>query len=283
MEKQKRNEGFLSSRATEKEDGESWHTYHDDIASKLLLDKLKKARGLNDLELLQIVVQQCKAAGMAELKSVVRAERQMKLIEMKAQLVKVVEDKDMTAILETIDEIKKLGFDEALMQHEVIAANNVVERLRHLAELKYDILNMDRRTMSEMRSYNNPPEILQKVLQASFLLLGEDERTTSRWKVCRTFCMPSGPDGLQRKFLTFDVSKLHPEIVARCKQILDKYTVTQVQRVSAGAGTFYVWARGIIDESDKQNPGSGAEPAKSVLRQRELLELPEKRQQSLWI
>ena len=86
---------------------------------------------------------------------------------------------DITAILETIDEIKKLGFDEALMQHEVIAANNVVIRLRRLAELKHDILNMDRRTMSEMRSYNNPPKILHKVLKASFLLLGEDEGTTS--------------------------------------------------------------------------------------------------------
>ena len=89
------------------------------------------------------------------------------------------EKQDITAILETLDEIKKLGFDEALMQHEVIAAKNVVIRLRWLAELKYEILNMDRRTMSEMRSYNNPPKILHRVLQASFLLLGEDEGTTS--------------------------------------------------------------------------------------------------------
>ena len=31
------------------------------------------------------------------------------------------------------------------------------------------------------------------------------------------------------------------ELVARCKDMLDEHTVTQVQKVSAGAATFYVW------------------------------------------
>lgn len=54
-----------------------------DLASRLLLDKLKKARGINDLELLQMTVQDCKAGGLADHKGVAKAERQMKLIEMK--------------------------------------------------------------------------------------------------------------------------------------------------------------------------------------------------------
>ena len=41
--------------------------------------------------------------------------------------------------------------------------------------------------------------------------------------------------------MKFDIKKVHPELMARCKEVLDKYTVTEVQTVSAGAGTFYVW------------------------------------------
>ena len=40
---------------------------------------------MKDLELLQIVVRQCKAAGMAEHKGVVKAEREIKRIELEAR------------------------------------------------------------------------------------------------------------------------------------------------------------------------------------------------------
>ncbi|KAI0210892.1 hypothetical protein LSAT2_004331, partial [Lamellibrachia satsuma] len=272
-QEKKQNSSAASQEEKQDGGGESWQKYHDDLASRLLLDKLKKARGINDLELLQMTVQDCKAGGLADHKGVAKAERQMKLIEMKTKLGTVIKERQLNAILETIDEIKKLGFDEVLMQHEVIAAKNVAEQLHRLAELKYAILNMDRRTMSEMRSYNSPPIILHNVLQAALLLLGDDEQTTKRWKTCRSCCYPDGPNGLQRKFLKFNVSKVPMELVARCKDMLDKHTVTQVQKVSAGAATFYVWARGVIDEAEKQNSSSEQVKAeKDPRKQRELLQ-----------
>ena len=95
------------------------------------------------------------------------------------ELDKAMQAPNTKAISGVITEVEGLGFHKHVMYHEILAARNVVERKRRLAELKHDILDMDRKTMSEMRSYNRPPMILHRVLQAALLLLGEDEETTS--------------------------------------------------------------------------------------------------------
>ena len=41
--------------------------------------------------------------------------------------------------------------------------------------------------------------------------------------------------------MKFDTRKVHLELMARCRQVLDEYNMTEVQTISAGAGTFYVW------------------------------------------
>ena len=41
--------------------------------------------------------------------------------------------------------------------------------------------------------------------------------------------------------MMFDIAKLHPEIAARSSQLLELYKLTDVQKVSLGASTFYVW------------------------------------------
>ena len=88
------------------------------------------------------------------------------------------EEKDTDVISGIIAELEGLGFDKTPMYHEMATARNVVERKKRLAALKHDVLMMDRRNMSEMRSYNRPPEVLHEVLRAALLLLGEDEETT---------------------------------------------------------------------------------------------------------
>ena len=72
-----------------------------------------------------------------------------------------------------------LGFDKTPMYHEMATARNVVKRKKRQAELQHDVLMLDRRTMSEMRSYIRPPKVLHEVLQAALLLLGEDEQTAA--------------------------------------------------------------------------------------------------------
>ncbi|KAI0210891.1 hypothetical protein LSAT2_004330 [Lamellibrachia satsuma] len=226
------------------------------MASNMLLDKLQKARDLKEPELLEMAIKDCKAAGIDDHEGVAKAETQLQVIRMKMKLERAMQARNTNAISGVINEVEGLGFHKHVMYHEILAARNVVERKRRLAELKHDILDMDRKTMSEMRSYNHPPMILHRVLQAALLLLGEDEETTSIWRKCRACCVSNGRDGLQRKMMKFDASRVQPDQVVRCREILDNYTVNQAQVVSAGAATFYVWARGVIDEVERKNQGS---------------------------
>ncbi|KAI0242153.1 hypothetical protein LSAT2_014586 [Lamellibrachia satsuma] len=179
----------------------------------------------------------------------------------RAELQNAVDERDLNPLLAAIEEVEDLGFDN-ILQQEMIIARCLAEQLQRLMRLKLAILNMDKNTMSEIRRYDRPKPILHEVLQAVFLLLGEDEETMSDWKKCRAFCNPNGKEGLQRKIMKFDIKTVHPELMARCKEVLDKYTVTEVQTVSAGAGTFYVWclllASAATDDDENQRPQTRA-------------------------
>ena len=61
------------------------------------------------------------------------------------------------------------------------------------------------------------------------------------WKVCQQLCNPHGREGLVRKLSQFEISNLNLEIVARVKQMLSGLQLIQVQAMSAGASTFFVW------------------------------------------
>ncbi len=66
------------------------------------------------------------------------------------------------------------------------------------------------------------------------------------WNTCKKFANPHGPAGLNRRLQTFDIDHLHPEIGARCKELLQGLEFKQMQAVSAGAATFYVWVNSSV-------------------------------------
>ena len=66
------------------------------------------------------------------------------------------------------------------------------------------------------------------------------------WKVCQQLCNPHGREGLVRKLAQFEISNLNLEIVARVKQMLSGLQLIQVQAMSAGASTFFVWVSSCI-------------------------------------
>ena len=88
------------------------------------------------------------------------------------------DERELDALLATIQEVEDLGFEKSLQQ-EMIDARGLAEHLKRLMQLKLVILNMDKNTMTEIRRYDRPLPVLHQVLTAAFLLLGEDEETTS--------------------------------------------------------------------------------------------------------
>ena len=64
------------------------------------------------------------------------------------------------------------------LQRDVQEAERLLHQLQKTDHMKHSELNMDRSTISEMRSYRHPPDAVRKVMTASLLILGEDEHTS---------------------------------------------------------------------------------------------------------
>lgn len=76
-----------------------------------------------------------------------------------------------------VEQIRTSGLLRYL-QEEVREAHYQLEFIERMPHGRQSILDMDKKTMSEIRRYHNPPPALHKILQGAFLLLGEDEDTT---------------------------------------------------------------------------------------------------------
>lgn len=57
----------------------------------------------------------------------------------------------------------------------VTEAEAMRSRLRRFKRLKHEVLAMDQKTISEIRSYPKPPAAVHAVMMATFLLLGNKE------------------------------------------------------------------------------------------------------------
>ena len=61
------------------------------------------------------------------------------------------------------------------------------------------------------------------------------------WKACQRLCNPQGARGLNRRMFEFQPDAVHPELVARSKEMLLDIDIAKVQAVGPAAITFYVW------------------------------------------
>jgi hypothetical protein len=76
--------------------------------------------------------------------------------------------------------VDKYGLEKRL-QLQYKAAQRLAEQLRRIEKLRHDILNLDQKTIAEIKSYSNPPEAVHNVMAATMVLLGETEQAV---KVC---------------------------------------------------------------------------------------------------
>ena len=71
--------------------------------------------------------------------------------------------------------VEKHGLEKKL-QLQFKAAQRLAEQLRRIEKLRHDILNLDQKTIAEIKSYSNPPEAVNNVMAATMILLGENEQ-----------------------------------------------------------------------------------------------------------
>jgi len=61
------------------------------------------------------------------------------------------------------------------------------------------------------------------------------------YKYIRQTCKKLGHKGMNMRILDTDVEEIHPEIIARVKEICMPIKHSDIKSVSAGAATFHAW------------------------------------------
>ena len=70
---------------------------------------------------------------------------------------------------------EKEGFDKKLgLQFQM--AKKVLEQLRRIEKLRHAILDLDQKTIAELKSYSNPPDGVHAVMAATMMVLGNSEK-----------------------------------------------------------------------------------------------------------
>ena len=82
--------------------------------------------------------------------------------------------KDLDLLERTMNSISGTSLKKQL-SHVTAEAEAMRSRLRRLKHLRHAVLEMDQKTISEMRSYPKPPPAVHGVMAATFLLLGNRE------------------------------------------------------------------------------------------------------------
>ena len=69
------------------------------------------------------------------------------------------------------------------LQREYDQAKKLVLSLVRIEKLRHAVMELDRKTMAEIRSYSRSPKLVHYVMRASLLLLGDHEGKTKVTKI----------------------------------------------------------------------------------------------------
>ncbi|KAK3582815.1 hypothetical protein CHS0354_035754 [Potamilus streckersoni] len=135
---------------------------------------------------------------------------------------------------------------------EIAEARQAMDRIKRLQDLMQRVLELNQKTIAEIRSYSNPPEEVYKVMKATLLLLGNYEEETKNWNNVKALISKTGKISLKRRVTEFNIESLQLDVALGSKQILKGIQFETVCVTSSGAAAFFNWATGIISEMERK-------------------------------
>lgn len=177
----------------------------------------------------------------------VKAEKILKELLVKDDLKRAMTKRELEELEKAINAVKKHGLEVPLAK-ELGEATKLLTRLKRLERIRHEILELKQATVAEIRSYQNPPPVVHKVMTATFLLLGHQEKETKIWKSVQALVGKTGKESLKRRCIECKPEKIPLAPAKRAKALLEEFDLEEVRDVSAGAATFYVWASAMIEE-----------------------------------
>ncbi|XP_035825245.1 uncharacterized protein LOC101856339 [Aplysia californica] len=177
----------------------------------------------------------------------VKARQQLEILKAKAALMDASQIRTISALEKAIEAAKAVNTNHELDLQIALAAR-LKEHLAKIEKLRHSVLNMESKTISEIKSYSKPPDGVHQCMMATFLLLGHQHKDVKEWQKVQSLLGKTGKESVMRKISNFDAQTVMLKQAQIAKKVLQPYTREQIRDVSAGAATFYIWAIGMIEE-----------------------------------
>ncbi|WAQ98341.1 HIL-like protein [Mya arenaria] len=209
--------------------------------------ELDEAIDDGDVETLAHWIDRFSERGMEDRGDLARAKRKLQLSRLNRDLQEAIKRKD----LDLLERALHSASSSSLRRHigELgTQAEAMRSRLRRFKRLQHEVLAMDQKTISEMRSYPKPPPAVHAVMAATFLMLGIKEADLKKWTKIQGLISKRGKESLKRRVAEFRTDSVPPAVLTRVHEILSKYDLETVQVASVGAATFYQWAFSMATE-----------------------------------
>ncbi|XP_069137429.1 hillarin-like isoform X2 [Argopecten irradians] len=178
--------------------------------------------------------------------------RAQELASMKKALTAAIESRNIDQLERAIEDSKT--YPELQEQvHEAEAKYSALQRMRKYSS---QVMDMAQSTISEIHRYKEPTKAIHDVMKATFLLLGEDEKSTGsrilksnkEWMHIQNLLRKTGTGSVIGRVKKFDALAVPLKTARRVLTILEQYDRYEVTDNSAGAGTFFIWALNIAND-----------------------------------
>lgn len=235
---------------------------------------IQRAMDLKDIELLSrglFAYESTDPTDMDKDPLIIKAKRLLELLQAKQELNTASSKRDLKALDSAIARAREANYDN-LLDLQIAMASRLRDQLARIEKLRHSVLSMDQKTVSEIRTYGNPPGGVHESLMATFLLLGHAKKDVKVWKNCQAILGKTGRESVMRKISQFDPKDCFLDVALAARKAIEPYSLEVIRDVSAGAATFYVWSKGMIEEVENTGgaqvkdgmAGGGSKKTKSV-------------------
>ncbi|XP_076439797.1 uncharacterized protein LOC143279651 isoform X2 [Babylonia areolata] len=237
-----------------------------DEERRLLARKaVQQAMELKDQKQLEAAIARYKDTGVPDDDAtLVKAQKLLTALQAKADLMEASQKRDLPALEKALKRAKEVNFEHQL-DLQIALATRLKEHLARLEKLRHAVLNMDQKTVAELKTYGKPPGGVHESMMATFLLLGSSMKEVKVWRTCQSLMAKTGRESMMRKISQFDPRAVSLKVAEQARRVTKAYTTDQVRDASAGAATFYIWAQGMIEEVESYG---GAEQADQLRLQK---------------
>ncbi|KAL4228292.1 hypothetical protein ACF0H5_013723 [Mactra antiquata] len=202
---------------------------------------LEEASKGKDLYELKAAVSKFKDQGLYEEDgSFGKATLKMEYLELSKALKDAINRRNYEVLTSAIDRAEKSDHAQRL-QNLIDQAKAERDKLEGDNKYMHAVLEMKQSTISEMTSYQKPPETVYATLKATLILLGEDPRSVEEWNSIQARFRKTGSEGVLRRVRNFDLKNINQDTIDHVGDIVSNYEEKTVLAASAGAATFFKW------------------------------------------